>query len=268
MGLTVLCGLIVGLSLGLTGGGGSIFAVPLLLYVLGFPLREAVVISLAVVGLTALFGAVVQRHLVLWRAGAVLGAGGILGAPGGAWLGAWLPDGPVLILFALLMGFIGWRMWRGGGTLEIPLGGLACRRDPDGILRFHWSCAGKLFLAGILTGLLSGLFGVGGGFLVVPALLAVTGMPMGRALATSLVGIFLISLSGFFSNLATVGSFPMESAAWFLLGSAVGMIGGSTLKNRLPTPWLGRIFAVAVIAVGLWVLGSEIASFFLAGPTT
>ncbi len=253
----VLCGVLVGGSLGLTGGGGSIFAVPLLLYVLGVPLRESVAVSLAVVGLTALYGAVFQRRLVQWRAGGMLGVGGILGAPLGATLGAALPELLTLSLFSALMLFIGVKMWRNSGAQEVPLTAFSCRRDPDGVLRFHWPCAGKLMVAGAVTGILSGIFGVGGGFLVVPALLIVTAMPMDRALATSLVGIALISAAAFTANLFVLENFPLALAAWFLGGGAIGMTAGVVFKTRLPTPMLKRIFAAAMIGVALWILGQQ-----------
>lgn len=107
--LPVILGSIVGISLGLTGGGGSIFAVPLLVYALGLELRRAVALSLAIVGLTALFGALIQgRHgRVLWKAGGTLGAGGIVAAPLGARVGEWLPEPIALYLFAALMGVVG-----------------------------------------------------------------------------------------------------------------------------------------------------------------
>lgn len=254
----VLCGALVGISLGLTGGGGSIFAVPLLLYVLGLPLREAVAVSLAVVGLTALYGALLQRGSVVWGAGALLGAGGILGAPFGAWLGIALPDAVTLWLFAALMLLIGAKMWRSTGAAEVPLTAFSCRRDPDGVLRFRWSCAGKLVAAGALTGVLSGVFGVGGGFLVVPALLLVTAMPMDRALATSLVGIFLISAAAFSANLVALETFPLPVAGWFLLGGALGMSGGAALKSRLSALLLRKIFAVAMVGVALWIFGKSL----------
>jgi len=250
----ILCGVLVGVSLGLTGGGGSVFAVPLLLYVLGVPLREAVAVSLAVVGLTALYGAVFQRRLVQWGAGGMLGVGGILGAPVGAFVGAVLPEIGTLLLFAGLMLFIGVKMWRNSGAQEVPLTAFSCRRDPDGVLRFHWPCAGKLIAAGAVTGILSGIFGVGGGFLVVPALLLVTAMPMDRALATSLVGIALISAAAFAANLFALENFPMALAGWFLAGGAMGMTGGALFKSRLPTPMLKKIFAAAMIAVAFWIL--------------
>lgn len=253
----ILCGVLVGVSLGLTGGGGSVFAVPLLLYVLGVPLREAVAVSLAVVGLTALYGAVFQRRLVQWGAGGMLGVGGILGAPVGASVGAVLPEIVTLLLFAGLMLFIGIKMWRNSGAQEVPLTAFSCRRDPDGVLRFHWPCAGKLIAAGAVTGILSGIFGVGGGFLVVPALLLVTAMPMDRALATSLVGIALISAAAFAANLFALENFPMALAGWFLVGGAMGMTGGALFKSRLPTPMLKKIFAAAMIAVAFWILAQQ-----------
>ena len=100
---------IVGLSLGLTGGGGSIFAVPLLVYGLGLDFRSSVALSLAVVGLTSAYGAALQARQghVLWGAGAVLGLGGVLAAPLGAWIGAQMPQRLSLLLFAALMVFIG-----------------------------------------------------------------------------------------------------------------------------------------------------------------
>jgi uncharacterized membrane protein YfcA len=189
--ITMLYGGIVGIALGLTGGGGSIFAVPLLLYAIGLPLREAVTVSLGVVGLTALYGAGFQRSLVSWLPGIIFGIGGILGAPAGAWIGVRLPQFWTLMLFAGLMVFIGVRMWSDRKTKPGEVSRFTCRRDTDGVLRLHWPCSAKLLFAGGTTGVLSGTFGVGGGFLVVPALLLVTAMPIERALATSLVCIAL-----------------------------------------------------------------------------
>lgn len=249
----VLSGVLVGLSLGLTGGGGSILAVPLLLGVLGLALRDAVTVSLSVVGLTALYGALLQRRLVLWGPGLVLGAGGVAGAPLGAWLGSDLPEGPTLALFSVLMVFIAYRMWRGGQGEDVPLSPWSCPRDAGGQLSFRWSCAGKLAAAGVLTGVLSGIFGVGGGFLVVPALLVVTAMPVPAALATSLVAIFLISAAAFVSNVAVLPSFPAITAAWFLLGGALGMTAGSAWKSRVPPVALRKVFAVALVLVAAWV---------------
>lgn len=249
----LLYGAVVGISLGLTGGGGSIFAVPLLLYGLGLPLRMAVTVSLAVVGITALYGALVQRRAVQWRAGGILGLGGIAGAPFGAWLGTVMPEQGTLILFAGLMLLIAWRMWRGTAT-DVPLSAFACRNAGDPTMQFHWACAAKLASAGVLTGVLSGLFGVGGGFLVVPALLLVLPMAMEKALATSLVSIALISASAFAANIFNEGAFPHILATWFLAGGGIGMSLGVVLKTKLSTAVLRRIFAIGVGGVAVWIL--------------
>ena len=251
--LTMLYGSIVGIALGLTGGGGSIFAVPLLLYAVGMSLRDAVTVSLAVVGLTALYGAIIQRRLVNWLPGIILGAGGIVGAPLGALIGARLPEFWTLLLFAALMAAIGVRMWQSANGAEDVDSRFACRRDADGVRRLRGPCILKLLTAGILTGVLSGTFGVGGGFLVVPALLLVTAMPIERALATSLVCIFLISASGFVANLLSVRRLDLELTALFLAGGAIGMTAGAAVKSLLSGPLLKRVFATGVIAVAVWI---------------
>jgi len=257
MELTLLFGLVVGLSLGLTGGGGSIFAVPLLVYGLGLEFRRAVAVSLLVVGLTALYGAVLQarRGHVLWGAGAVLGLGGILAAPFGARIGSLLSTQVSLLLFAALMAFIGLRMLlRRESAGDVPLSWIRCERRSDGRPRFSLRCAGKLFAAGALTGILSGIFGVGGGFLVVPALLVVTCVSIERALATSLVGIFLIAVSGFAANAVNLSPGDAGLAGFFLLGSAAGMTGGAWLKQFLPAAGLQRIFGLSVLGTAVGVI--------------
>ncbi len=257
MELTLLFGGIVGLSLGLTGGGGSIFAVPLLVFGLGLDFRRAVAVSLAVVGITALYGAILQarRGHVLWGAGAVLGAGGILAAPLGARIGAMLPAQLSLILFAGLMLFIGVRMLRKKAAPgDVPLSWVQCERRPDGLPKFSSRCAAKLAGAGAITGVLSGIFGVGGGFLVVPALLVVTCVSIERALATSLVGIFLISTSGFAANAGSLMPGDWTLAGIFLGGSAIGMSGGIVLKQWIPARGLQKLFGFSVIGTAIYVI--------------
>ena len=250
---TMLYGSMIGIALGLTGGGGSIFAVPILLYAVGMPLRDAVTVSLAVVGLTALYGTIIQRKLVQWMPGMILGAGGIAGAPLGAYLGARLPEFWTLLLFAALMMVIGAGMWRDQRSPEACDSRFTCRRDADGVRRLRGPCVLKLLGGGLLTGLLSGTFGVGGGFLVVPALLIVTAMPIERALATSLVCIFLISTSGFVSNLLSVQHLDFALTAWFFAGGVIGMSVGAAVKSSLSGVLLRRVFAVAVLGVSLWI---------------
>ncbi len=209
--LSLLFGLIVGFALGLTGGGGSVFAVPLLVYGLGVPAHEAVVISLAAVGTTALGGGLARLRTgeAELRTAFVFGLSGIIGAPLGAWLSPRFPEAALLAGFALLMLAVAIRMWRqasrrpeetrlvrAGADLGCRYTGPACRYDPAGQLQFTSRCAARLMLTGSATGLLSGLFGVGGGFLIVPALVLVASLPMRRAVATSLWVIAIISRSG------------------------------------------------------------------------
>lgn len=255
--LAIIFGLAVGLSLGLTGGGGSILAVPLLVYGLGLDLRAAVAVSLAVVGLTSLFGAFLQARSgqVLWRAGAILGVGGIVAAPLGARVGAVMPDDVVLVLFAILMAVVGFRMAMGNQARELPVGRYACPRDGRGMPSPTPACIVKLGAAGAVTGILSGIFGVGGGFLLVPALVWVGSARIEHALATSLVAIALISVSGFIANLGAAGGVSAFLVLLFAGGAAGGMLVGARLKRHLSSVVLGRVFAVVAIGAGLYVLG-------------
>jgi uncharacterized membrane protein YfcA len=249
--LPLLLGSLVGLSLGLTGGGGSIFAVPLLVYGLGLDFREAVALSLAIVGTTALYGASIQarRKVVLWGAGGVLGLGGIFTAPFGAALGHQIPQRLSLMLFAGLMLVVGWQMIV--GRREMALAAIACQQTPQGELRFSWRCAAKLLAAGMFAGILSGIFGVGGGFLLVPALLLVTGISIDSAMATSLVSIAIISASGFIANINQLNSETLSVALLFFLGSVLGMTGGAAVKRYLPAHTLRRIFGAVIIGTAV-----------------
>lgn len=261
MFLTLLYGGIVGLSLGLTGGGGSIFAVPLLVYGLGLDFRTAVALSLAVVGLTSVYGAILQARQghVLWKAGMVLGLGGILAAPLGAWIGTQMPQQLSLLLFAALMVVIGVRMLRRkDATTDVPLSWMRCERRPDGHPRFSFSCAGKVFGAGALSGVLSGIFGVGGGFLIVPSLLFVACASIEQALATSLVGISLIAGSGFVANSANLAAGSGTIAVWFLAGSAVGMTAGIWSKSLVSPRVLNVMFGVSVLGVAAFVVSKNL----------
>lgn len=262
--LPFIFGGIVGISLGLTGGGGSIFAVPLLVFGLGFDLRRAVAMSLAVVGLTALFGALIQarQNRVLWKAGAILGLGGIVAAPFGAVLGGWLREDVALYLFAVLMLVVGLLMLRQRPeNTEIPLSWISCREDAKVAPDFSWKCAAKLSGAGVVTGILAGAFGVGGGFLVVPALLIVLRLDIASALGTSLVAIFAVAASGLTANVSYLEAADLAVGTAFLLGAGLGMGGGVVLKGYLPPAILKKIFAGAVIATGAFMFGQTYLSF-------
>ncbi|MBL9125678.1 MAG: sulfite exporter TauE/SafE family protein [Planctomycetaceae bacterium] len=261
--LTLLFGAAVGFSLGLTGGGGAIFAVPLLVYGLGVPAREAVGVSLLTVGATSLVGFVqrARQGMVEFPTGLLFALAGVLSAPLGAMLADRLPEAVLLSLFALLMLVIAVRMWRKAAdtTFSLPIinpddAGPTCQRDPQGKLRLTSQCAMLLGLIGLGAGVLSGLFGVGGGFIIVPALVMFSGMGMQRAIGTSLLVITLISASGTVSHLLAGKDLTLVTAGLFTLGSVAGLFGGSSLAQRLAGPTLQKVFAAAIVAVAAFVM--------------
>lgn len=261
--LTLLFGALVGFSLGLTGGGGAIFAVPLLVYGLGVPAREAVGVSLLTVGSTSLVGFVqrASRGLVEFPTGLLFAAAGMIGAPVGSWLADWIPETLLLGLFALLMLVIAIRMWHKAADSDARLpivmdenAGPTCQRDPQGKLRLTSPCAMVLAAVGLGSGVLSGLFGVGGGFIIVPALVVFSGMGMQRAIGTSLLVITLISASGAASHLLAGKDLSLATAGVFTAGSIAGLFAGSTLAQRLGGATLQKAFAAAIVAVALYVI--------------
>lgn len=267
--VSLLFGLVVGFSLGLTGGGGSIFAVPLLVYGLAMPAHEAVGVSLVAVGATALAGAIIRlrRHEVELKTAFLFGIAGMIGAPLGTGLGAKLPAELLLSGFALLMLLVAVRMWRqavrspaetkvvrAGDDAVDPASGPACQVNPAGGLTLTSRCARMLALSGILTGLLSGLFGVGGGFLIVPALVLAASLPMHRAVATSLLVIAIISAAGSASYLLAGRPLALEVTALFVLGGLFGMGLGAKLSHRLAGPQLQKLFATMMVSVAIYML--------------
>jgi uncharacterized membrane protein YfcA len=264
--LSLAFGAIVGLSLGLTGGGGAVFAVPLLVYGLSVEPRQAVGISLAAVGLTAAVGL-----LIRWKAGQVevatgllFAVAGMIGAPIGSWLSGIVPESLLLVLFALLMFVVAVRMWK-NAAVSCPeatyaansaadVDGPTCRRDAAGELRLTSPCAMVLCVVGVLTGVLSGMFGVGGGFVIVPALVLFTGMAIHRAVGTSLLVITLICVAGVASHLLAQRAIPLDTTLYFVGGGVLGMFAGIWISRFLSGPALQRGFAAVIVAVAVFVI--------------
>lgn len=270
--LALTFGAVVGLSLGLTGGGGAIFAVPLLVYGLSIDPRQAVGISLAAVGMTSLVG-----FLGRWKSGQVeIGTGsmfavaGMAGAPIGSWLSAKIPESLLLSLFSLLMLVVAVRMWRRAGAGEERLvcaddrdSGPTCRRDAEGRLRLTSPCALLLGTVGVLTGILSGLFGVGGGFVIVPALVLFSGMAIHRAVGTSLLVITLISAAGVAAHLWAGRAIPLDTTLLFVTGGVLGMFAGIWGSRYLSGPALQKVFAVMIVFVAIFVVVRSTSSYFM-----
>jgi uncharacterized protein len=261
--LTILLGAFVGFSLGLTGGGGAIFAVPLLVYGLGLAAREAIGVSLLTVGSTAVIGFLqrAQRGMVEFPTGLLFAMAGMIGAPVGTWLADRTPEPVLLGAFVLLMLIIAARIWSkaSDATARLPIiandnAGPTCQRDPEGKLRITSPCALLLGVVGLAAGVLSGMFGVGGGFIIVPALVVFSGMGMQRAIGTSLLVISLVSAAGTASHLLAGKDLPLATAGLFTAGSIGGLFAGSALAQRMAGPVLQKIFAAAIVLVALYVI--------------
>lgn len=261
--ITILLGVFVGFSLGLTGGGGAIFAVPLLVYGLGLPAREAIGVSLLTVGSTALVGFIqrARRGLVEFPTGLLFAVAGMLGAPLGAWLADRTPERVLLSSFVVLMLFIAVRIWSkaNDATARLPIiahdnAGPTCQRDPQGKLRITSPCAILLGFVGLAAGVLSGMFGVGGGFIIVPALVVFSGMGMQRAIGTSLLVIMLVSAAGTATHVLAGKDLDLTTAGLFTAGSIGGLFGGSALAQRLAGPVLQKVFAAAIVFVAMYVI--------------
>lgn len=266
--LLLFVGTLIGAVLGLTGAGGSVLAVPLLLFLLHLEPAAATGLALGVVAASSAYGAVqrIRQREVLWIPALLFGASGALFAPPGRWLAGLVSPTVLLASFAGLSLLIAARMLqqsisrpelarvvRAGDSLTEPPEPLLCRLSDSG--RFDWRlrCMAGLAGGGVLTGLLSGFFGVGGGFLIVPFLNQLNAVSMRQAVATSLVIIAAISSSGFVTHMAV---HPVDWATLLQLaiGGVAGMALGSLLAKRLAGAHLQRVFAVTIIAMALLVL--------------
>lgn len=263
--ITLFAGSLVGFSLGLTGGGGAIFAVPLLVYLIGVPAREAVGVSLLTVGITSLIGFLhrAKQGKVEFVTGIVFALAGIIGAPIGSMIADRVPEGVLISLFAILMVAIAIRMaWKTKpAAANLPIlhdldedRGPTCKRDPEGKLRMTSPCAMLLGVVGLGAGILTGMFGVGGGFIIVPALVTFAGMGMQRAVGTSLLVITLVSISGVASQLVGGRALSLETASLFTIGSLFGLFAGTALAAKLAGPALQRVFAATILLVACFVL--------------
>jgi uncharacterized membrane protein YfcA len=242
--LTVLLlGACVGLILGVTGAGGSIIAVPLLMAVLGMSLPEAAPLALLAVFIAAAVGALHawRRRLVHLPSALPLAFAGMLVAPLGVLASRYLPSHVLTGLFALVLGALAARMLlqsRAGAVAELGTGAASASAP---------AARSKLLGIGIGTGFLSGLLGIGGGFLIVPALRKFTGLGMQRAVATSLVVIALVSAAGIGSAAVQQALVLDDVAVSFVAGSALGMTAGRRMTRRYSDATLQRLFALLLI---------------------
>lgn len=242
--LAVGLAVFVGISLGLLGGGGSILTVPLLAYVAGLDAQHAIATSLLVVGVTSAVGAITHARAgrVRWKIAAIFGAAAMAGAYGGGRLAHLIPGNILLIAFSVIMIAAAVAMLRGRRDLADESAG------PLPVA--------KIILQGAVVGTISGLVGAGGGFLLVPALALLGGLPMPAAVGTSLVVISMQSFAGLAGHLST------EAIDWKLAGmvtaaAVVGSIIGGLLTSRVDPAVLRKAFGWFVLAMAAFVLAEE-----------
>jgi len=259
-------GAVVGLILALAGAGGGILAVPLLVFGLHFSIAQAAPVGLIAVGAASALGALLglRDGLVRYRAAALIGVTGMLLAPVGVHLAQRLPNAPLMVGFAFMLAWVAWRMFSQARQALLPGACAIARQSPRSQLpcvlnpsegRLVWTlpCAWALAATGALSGLLSGLLGVGGGFVIVPSLGQYTNLATRSIFATSLAVIALVSLGGV-SAAAWQGGISWPVALPFAMGALLAMLAGRLIGARLAGPRLQQGFALVSAVVSLLLL--------------
>lgn len=256
--LVILAGAVTGIVLGLFGSGGSIIAMPALLYLLHVEPKSAIAMSLGIVAVTATISGWDnwRRGNVDVKVAAMFGLFGVIGTYGGARLGVYTPVTVQLTLFALVMYAAAWKMLQQKKQLQAQAVQLAIAVGPNiavaetEIIKAHM---GHIALHGVGVGVLTGLVGVGGGFLIVPALVLLSGMPMKSAIGTSLVIVAAKSYSGFAGY---IGAVPVDWAimAEFTVVTVAGSFFGTRIAHRFSHERLKKSFAIFLIIVATYIL--------------
>ena len=251
--IAIFAGAITGIVLGLFGSGGSIIAMPALMYLLDVEAKSAIAMSMGIVAITATVSGWDnwRRGNVDLKVAAMFGLFGVIGTYGGARLGVYTPVQVQLTLFALVMYAAAWKMLQ---SKKQPVRQLATAGGPplseDEVISAHM---GHIAVHGVGVGVLTGLVGVGGGFLIVPALVLLSGIPMKVAIGTSLVIVAAKSYAGFAGYVAAV---PVDWSimASFTTVTVAGSFAGTRLAHRFSQETLKRSFAVFLIFVATYIL--------------
>jgi hypothetical protein len=247
--------LFIGITLGLLGSGGSILTVPVLTYVVGQETKVAIAGSLMIVGIISIFAALPYAHqkLVKWRTVVVFGLPGMMGAVAGAWSAHFVSDALQMLIFATLLLVASYLMFK---PVKLQYS------ENEGSERAMI----KIAIDGFLVGSVTGLVGVGGGFLIIPALVLLGGMSMRLAVGTSLVIIAINSFTGFVGYLSVLEALNL-SIDWQIIGlfSAIGVFGswlGHKLSNRVNQDQLKKGFAVFLVLMGVFIFYKTVPTLF------
>ena len=260
-------GLTVGLILALTGAGGGILAVPLLMFALTWDITQAAPVALLAVGASAALGAVIglRQRVVRYRAAMLIAVTGSVVTPLGVLLAHAVPTPPLTIAFAAVLLVVAFRTFRQAMRPAPDLSAntaasAPCKIDPESG-RFAWNlaCARWLLATGALVGFLSGLLGVGGGFVLIPALKRATDLSMHSIIATSLAVIALVSTAAVMTTWIA-GTLEVAVGLPFVAGALAGMLVGRSIAGLLPAPRMQQGFALVAGFVALGLIATAIAA--------
>lgn len=255
-------GLLIGLVMALTGAGGGVLAVPLLVVSTGLAVQEVSPVGLLAVGLAATLGAALgfRAGQVRYKAAMLMGFIGLIFSPLGFWAARQVDTQILGLVFAMLLVWVAFNAFRGSNNSTSnaidapPTGSISscpCIQNPStGRFIWTWPCARALIASGAIAGFLSGLLGVGGGFVLVPALQRFTNLTVQSITVTSLAVIAIVSAAGVL-NSATSGEFNVDVGVTFAAAAAVGMLGGRLISNRLPGAHLRKAFGAMCLVVAV-----------------
>lgn len=252
----IIAGCVVGMMMGLTGAGGGVLAVPILAVLAHLKINQAAPIALSSIAIAAGLNTAIslKQGLVRYRAATLLAICGLLFAPVGVWLAHQLPNAVLSILFSGILLWLALQTWENNSrSVEISNGNQKpCVINPNsGRLRWTAPCFRRVSLAGAISGFLSGLIGIGGGFIMVPALQKISALSLKSAVATALMAIALISLGIVAINLQHF-TINQEIAVPFIAGTILGILLGKLLNPYIPEKYCHYAFAVlAVVAAAL-----------------
>ena len=247
--------------MGLTGAGGGILSVPLLIFVMHFSVAEAAPISLLAIAIASSVGAILglKNKILRYKASGFMAIFGLLLSPVGLWLAQRIPNAPLLILFSCTLFYVSITLFIRArreilGMPSVERKPPPCLINPDkGKLDWNIPCARALMFSGGLAGFLSGLLGVGGGFVIVPFLKRYTDLSVQSIVATSLGVLAIIASGGALFSIAS-GNMNVLVAAPYSLGALVGLLIGREFGKKLSGPRLQQIFSVLVFAVAIGLI--------------